>query len=78
MSERVSNKKVINLKLEATSKFMTWMFDKHLNYGDWFEEWWKAEGLKAFMEWSKIKAIDTIKKSNKLKNDKKVRTRPAN
>ena len=50
----------VKLNLEATSKFMTWMFDKYMKYGYWFDEWWKKEGASAFLTWAKNKGQEFI------------------
>ena len=45
---------------ESAEKFITWFLDKHLKYGDWFDEWWKLEGSGLFFAWAKEKGQEFI------------------
>ena len=45
---------------ETRDKFITWFFEKHLMYGDWFDQWWKKEGQKQFFVWAKAKGQEFL------------------
>jgi hypothetical protein len=47
---------------ETYEKFAVWCFDKHLKYGDWFEDWWKKEGQEIFFAYARARGQEFIER----------------
>lgn len=60
LKKSAAAKKEITLKSEQFSKFINWMFEKTVFYGDPWLSWWKERGQKDFLEYTKKRGITFI------------------
>lgn len=61
--------KLSKVKISNAERFMTWLWEKHILYGDAFSVWWGEEGAQYFTKWAIKRGLDFI--DEELFNGKK-------